>query len=804
MSDLIAFNGRSPDDPPHPSGQNGFRGIPEDDGESVDLRELLAVFRRQVWVVLGITTVVFGGMVFIVVRHIPQYQASATVRLQDERRALAGGLAGAAQEMIGPAVDPILSQVQVLRSRGVAMEVVERTGLRLSSVTPNFSAGFLKEVQIAEPGVSDTLHIQFEADAFIVQGRHAQMRGAYGEPVLLPDIRFTIPARPSGIAEAVVLVLPQAVAIERFNSKLRGTVRDRTNVVDVTYVDADPEWAQRIVNTTMEVFRSVSARSAQAQAMRRRVFLDEQLTQTDSALAHARLALTDFQQREGVASSQEKLTAQQVGLMDLDVRREELAADRQVLRSFLITVSDENQTGNRLGSLVSNPGVVQNPAVSALFQQLVRLELSRDSLTMGEWGRAQANPDVQRLNLLIGSTRSRLLEAIESHSLTLDARIAALDDLRARNLVELQSLPVSGAEEVRLVQQVEGIGKVADQLREEYQRARIAEAVEAGQVEILDLAPLPMAPIGSGRVPKLALSLVLGLMLGSGAAFLRERLNTSIHRKEDLEILRLPNLAVIPQFATRGEGRPLLSFPGATTHRNGTDRSITSGTINELVTVSDLRSSGSEAYRTLRTNLIFSQAVQSLKTLVVTSSTPAEGKTTTAANLAVAFAQQGIRVLVVDCDLRKGRLHDVFHLSREPGLTQLVLGFNAASDVVQKTAVDGLFVLPSGTLPPNPSELLGGERMREELQALSKLYDVVILDTPPLLAASDASVLGRYCDGVLLVVRAGHTDRAAAQQAVEQLRTVGANVVGAVLNDPDSKMESYGGYYRYDYYGAEA
>lgn len=798
MSDLIPSNGRPPLPAPGPV-QNGYGRAAWEEEETVDLRELLAVLRRQAWLVLAVTAAVFGIAAFMVLRQVPQYQATAVLRLLDERRVLTGGVAGVAQDMIGQ-VDPLLSQMQVLRSRGVAADVVERTGLRLRSETPVFSAGSLQEVRVAETWTADTLSLRFEADGVVVRGTEGETRGGYGEPILLSGVQFTVPARrPSQVTEATVVVVPQAHAIERFSAGLRGNVRERTNVFDISYTDPDPALAQRVVNTTVQVFQQASARSAQQQATRRRIFLEEQLAQTDSTLTLAQLALTDFQQREGVASSQEKLAAQQVGLMELDVRREELESDRRVLRSFLAALSDEDQGGGRLGALISNPGVVQNPVVSSLFNQLVRLEISRDSLTVGEWGSAQGNPDVQRLNLLIGSTRARLIEAVESHASTLDARVAALDDLRARNLVELQALPMSGAEEVRLVQQVQGVGKVADQLREEYQRARIAEAVEVGQVEILDLATLPNVPVGSGRLLKLTLGLILGLMLGSGGAFLREHLNTAVRRKEDLEVLHVASLGVIPSFAPRSGGARRVSFPligNGNGHRKGES--------GELVTVGHLHSSGSEAYRTLRTNLIFSQALQSLRTLVVTSSTPAEGKTTTAANLAVAFAQQGMRILLVDCDLRKARLHNVFGVPREPGLTQVVLGHAEAKATIRSTEVSGLHILTAGTLPPNPAELLGGEGMSELIAKLSVEYDLIVFDTPPLLAASDAAILGRLADGVLLVVRAGHTDRGAAAQALHQLRVVGARVLGAVLNDPDEKVPSYGGYYQYDYYGSEA
>jgi capsular exopolysaccharide synthesis family protein len=141
----------------------------------------------------------------------------------------------------------------------------------------------------------------------------------------------------------------------------------------------------------------------------------------------------------------------------------------------------------------------------------------------------------------------------------------------------------------------------------------------------------------------------------------------------------------------------------------------------------------------------------------------------------------------------------MFGVSREPGITEFVLGQITLEDATRDTAVPGLYMMPSGQLPPNPSELLGGDRMRETLAKISEAFDLVLLDTPPLLAASDAAILATLVDGVVLVVRAGVTEAEAGQQAMAQLQSVGARVVGAVLNDPDSKLQSYGGYYNYEY-----
>jgi capsular exopolysaccharide synthesis family protein len=351
---------------------------------------------------------------------------------------------------------------------------------------------------------------------------------------------------------------------------------------------------------------------------------------------------------------------------------------------------------------------------------------------------------------------------------------------------------------------VESIRRAADELRDELEKARVAEAVEAGQVQIVYPAPLPARPIGSGRAAKVSLGLLLGLLIGGLAAFFREHMNTAIVRREDLERLQVINLGVVPRVGDEGKGRGrkvwlpirVLGAPAA-----GAPRAPG----GELVTVSSPTSPAAEAYRSLRTNLIFSHAVRELKTIVVTSSGPAEGKTLTSCNLAVAFAQQGLRVLLVDADMRKPRVHRVFGLEREAGLSETILGYRAADETIRPTAVDGLFVLPAGTPPPNPSELLGGAGMRALVAEMRGRFDLVLFDTPPVLAASDSAVLGAGVDGVVVVVRAGQTESGAAAEALDHLTGVGSRVVGAVLNDPEAKLPRYGGYYySYGYYTHEA
>ncbi len=833
-------DGRNLPSPPHDGGPVAPRGngafgspgrprAPERAADEIELREVFEILRRHAWLVAGAMVLcVAGAFAFIRLQH-PEYRAQATIRVVDARKAMTAGLeAPGLDQLVGRTTDPLLSQIQVLRSRRVAGVVVDREGLRLAPESPAFPRDLVRGVVVEDPSRTDTLKVRFEDTGFQVEG--AVSPTAYGGRAEADGFAFAIAADPD-MDEATFVLRSRPAAIDALQEQLTASARDQTDVVDVTYVGHDPHLARRVVNSVVEAYQEEDRRSAQDEARRRRVFIEEQLAGTDSLLTATHGQLSAFRSSKEMYSSDARLSAEQAGMMELDVRREELAAQRRMYDRLLVSARKaEGRAPQReaLRALVSVPEMAQNPVIASLYQKLAAYGAARDSVTEGEWGSAHTNPDVTALDSLIQRTEGDLLDAAGSHVASLAARVQALDELKARNAATMRRLPATESEEARLVQRFETIKNMADQLREEYQKAQISEAVEAGQVEILDAAPLPDEPIGTGTPLKLALAAMLGLMLGSGGAFLREHMDTAIRRKDDIErVLGLTPLGVVPRLHTgNGNGRRIagrrvpalgkgqrVPVPagangngkvaaggGGGAGGEGSGRAIGSST-RELVVLHDARSSGAEAYRTLRTNLLFSQLGEELRIIVVTSSGEAEGKTTAASNLATTFAQQGVRVLVVDADLRKARLHRVFGATREPGLTELLMGRAGAEDAVRATEVDGLFVLPSGALPPNPSEVLGSARMRELVEKLRENFELIIFDTPPLLAAGDAAILGARADGVVMVVRAGQTDQGAAREAVRQLDNVRARILGAVLNDPDATVPKYGGYYQYAYYG---
>jgi tyrosine-protein kinase Etk/Wzc len=588
-------------------------------------------------------------------------------------------------------------------------------------------------------------------------------------------------------------------------ANLAVTPREGTDVFDVAYVAEDPRTAQRVVNATVDAFQMLNVQWARERSRRRGEFLAEQLAQNDSTMERAQAQLSSFRSRQQLASSRDKLEAQQASILQIETRLAELDADKTTFSALLqqLKSSDESSRAEALRALATSPAMADNPAVGGLYTQLLKYQNRIDSMTTGPWRASPNNPDLVQIRGLANSTQQQLVQAVSGHIGALDARVNALGALRLRTGASMSTLPAMEEEERRLSLRVDALAAMGNQLRTDFQRARMAEAVEAGDIDVVTLAPLPSTPLLNSAVLKVSLGLFLGLALGMVIAYILEALNTSVRRPEDLEsVLHVPGLAVIPRITdgsrnAQSHFRRLLGS-GKASHQG----------VGSPLTGNQTFSVGIEAFRNLRTGLIWSDGGESLRTLVVTSAAPGEGKTMTAANLAVTLAYDGLRVLLVDCDIRRPRVHGLFQLPRAPGLMELL---RASSDpeapqprAIRETPVARLSVLTCGALPVNAANLLSGTRMRVLLRELQEQFDIIVLDTPPVLATADASIVASLTDGVLLVVRAGTTDKNAAQRAYQQLANVGARVVGTVLNDPGGEVAKEGDYYYpYDYAAQE-
>ena len=322
-------------------------------------------------------------------------------------------------------------------------------------------------------------------------------------------------------------------------------------------------------------------------------------------------------------------------------------------------------------------------------------------------------------------------------------------------------------------------------------------------IRIIDSALTPGGPFRPSLRQDVTYGLMLGLLLGVGIAFLIEFLDRTIKSPEEIERrLKLPTLAVVPDISETGRAygygaetakatrAPLSGKPPADRARTENREQI------ELVPHDRPRSPISEVYRSLRTSLLLSTA-EELKVIAVTSATAGEGKTATASNLGVVLAQLGRRVLIVDADLRKPRMHQVFKVSNRSGLVNQLTGVVEPDAVFVETGVPNLWLIPSGPIPPNPSELLSSDRMREWLNAMRARFDYVIIDTPPSLAVTDATIVGALSDGLVLTFRAGKVTREDARDCAERLRMAELRILGVVLNRHRSEAARYGRKTRY-------
>jgi tyrosine-protein kinase Etk/Wzc len=782
----------------------------------LDLRQILAILRRRIWWILAFAVLGSGAAGYLAFTAKPVYQATGTIRLTENRQRLTSGLTGQVESRPLLSADPLLSQIAILTSRGVVGGVVDSMP-QLRVRTVDFPASLVSDFTLPgtpeqTAGLGTTVDLTFGAgDVTAIAKTGERATAAYGEPLDLAGVHFAISAEPKA-SSGVLKVLHRVDAVESLARAIQAQPREETNVIDVSYASTDPELAQSVINNLVQTFKQSSIEDAAQEARLRRQFIETQLRENDSLLSGARLAVSRFRSQQKSFSAREKFTVERSDLASMQQQQAELDSQRRLYASIAQELKSGNQKGSLqdLGALLSAQGANASPVVMDLYQQLQHLQASRDSLTTGQWARSATNPDVQRVDALIASASDRLERTVTTIVGVLDDRRASLSKMQAQNTATLVQIPATDAEEAVLLEREESYRKIADNLRDEYQKARLAEAAEVGQIDIVDLATLPKTPVGIPASRKIIFGVILGLFLGVGIALVLEHLNTSIRGRDDVETsLQLPGLAVIPKFDQRTAFKRLRKATPAARNGNGTVRvpgSLANGSqvSGALVTVNDVHSPGAEAYRTLRTKLLFSRAAGELKTLVVTSPFTQDGKSTTAANLATTFAQHGMRTLLVDCDLRRPTQHEIFRVPREPGLTELLSGDGIVAGTGRRTNIEGLSLITAGALPPDPSELVGSSRMRDLLARFAESFDVIVIDSPPVLPVADAAILSTMADGALLVVRAGATNRKAAQLAVQQLEDVDARVLGVVLNDPKAQVPLYDQYGYSSYYSYES
>jgi capsular exopolysaccharide synthesis family protein len=437
----------------------------------------------------------------------------------------------------------------------------------------------------------------------------------------------------------------------------------------------------------------------------------------------------------------------------------------------------------------------------------------------------------------LAQTKQKIIEQqIELGGLS--ARERALSSVIADYERQFNRIPQKSIDLARLQRARMSTEKLYLLIEEKYNEAAITEKSEFGYVDIIDPALVPTRPVSPKVVQNLILGILSGLGLGVITVLIRERLNVRIRTPEDLKRFGFRTISTISQMVGPGvnqrnpsikpaDGRPF-DPPPESVHgprstlaesygnlRTGVRRVVgdklnhqeSPGTPDggepfdpHLISFLGPRSTFAESYRNLRTNVQFARNERPVKGIMVTSANPSEGKSTTVANLAIAFAQVEKRVLLVDSDMYRPVLHEYFDIRRIPGLSDYILGKATYDEVVQKNVLDNLDIICSGTMPPNSVEIPASQNMKLLLKQALQTYNIVLFDSPPVLAATDASVLGAEVDGTLLVVSYDNTRELEIERTLESLESVGARVLGVVLNNFDAR-KAYGGYAPASHYG---
>lgn len=565
-----------------------------------------------------------------------------------------------------------------------------------------------------------------------------------------------------------------------------------TNLFRIKYQHTDPEMAQKVANTIAEVFRSNNVERVTSNSSKAEDVLLHEISELQSKVRHDTEALLNFaREKEMSPNPDQALDTEGQRLQALSNQALEAENKRKAAQAIYLSAKANPD-------LMSVPEVRKSERIGSLQERLSTLREKKAALEVtytGEW------PDVKKLQVSIGRLEQEIeaaanetitslkadFEAAQAHEKSVQGRYEqqrAITNQQTRDRIEMTAFSQ------RLETNKQYLATLEQKLRE----VQIAQGDKGSEVSIETYSRVPRAPVGPPRVRNVMIAFILSLVAGIGLAFLLDFLDDTVKSLDDVDrYVHLPALAMIP--ASRGGVRlkglaPVNPGPSETT---------------ALAMIDDVRSPIAEAYRHLRTSLLLSSAGQPPKTILVTSSQPSEGKTTTAINTAFMLAQTGAEVLIIDCDLRRPRLHSQFEVANSKGLTTWLSGERDLDNLLQVfPKTPNLKILTSGPVPPNPAELLGSEEMRRLLSLLSERFAHIIIDSPPAISFTDASILSTMVDGVMLVVHGGRSSRAVVRRAKQHLLDVGAHIFGVVLNNVKLEQQDYyySGYYS-NYYSTE-
>ncbi len=757
------------------------------------LNDYLRIFYRGKWIIVISCLTVFGLVAYYTFTTTPIYRAPAKVMFK-ENKAAETTLFNLTN--FGEKTTLINNQVQILHSRTLAEKVVKR-------LQSSDEAGSLNIL---------------EYDAPDRKGGFNLMKSF--KNILNGDENATSTPDEDLHAEAAF-----NSAVQKLMDNITVNPIRSTDIVELSITATSPAEAAYVTNTLADVYKKENQLENQAEVRKVKDFLAEQLDVIQNQLAQSELALKEYMEREKVVALPEETQELVTQVAEFESLYRGALLELESTQERLKYV-DEQLGRNKLN--FNTDAILANPFIEEIKKQMTELETRKATyiatlINKGVY--TENDPTIrdfeEKIKLLSDKFKARIAQLastefgdpitfseslferkieLEVEIQSLLPRVDALKKIVNDYNRQLETIPSKSLRLARLERASKLDEKITMMMKEKYEESRITEVGQLGNIRIIDPAKPPQSPIKPRKRINLILGFLIGLGLGVGITFILEYFDNSIHSLEELEKMNIPVLGAIPlikteqaitKFGNNGKSRS----PLGKLNNNGT-AALTSRLITHFAPKSPI----SEAYRSLRTSIQFSRATGSLKTIMVTSPGPQEGKSTTIANLAITMAQMGSRVLLVDTDLRRPILHSIFGLSRSVGISNYLIGKAALEEAIFDTHIDNLYLMPSGTLPPNPSELLSSSAMSDCIQRLKEEFDYVFFDSPPIIAVTDAAVLGTKVDGVIIVVKAEQTDRRAIERSYLTLKTICKDqILGALLNVVNVEG-SYGSYYYYYYH----
>ncbi|PYS32967.1 MAG: hypothetical protein DMF75_10720, partial [Acidobacteria bacterium] len=734
------------------------------------LRDYWRSVRKHLWLVMGIVVLVSGVTAMYMARQRDIYESLARVQVDSEtaNNPAIGALKGNSIFLNNPSQDPTYfnTQIQILTSAGLLGRVAKTLDLE-------HNEGFLHPQSATRPSVWESLK-------GLVGLSKSQSKPREPEGYVL---------RPSSALSNDDIAQTNHLQpyVEMLQSQLSVKQLSDTRIIEIRFKHQDPEIAEKINNTIADTFVVSN--------------LERKTETTNSAGDFLQRRIADLQSE--IRSDEEQLInyAKNHQILSLDASQNTVVDRLAGLNKQLLEAENERKAAEAAYRATLAPGALEaqaeatNNSSATTEAKLAELKQHRAQL-LQEY--TEKYPEVRDLDQQIAmlekqAEQSRAhTESVVKTNLETRYRQALQKEEALRQAFEKQRAETltqnEAAVNYRIIQQqIETNKSLLDGL---LQRSKENEVILAGtpnNVHVVDHAAIPKTPIGPKRMQAIALAALFALILGIALARYLDYMDDSVRTSEDVEnFLRLPALTVIPTIGNSARRRLLSAMPGS--KRNGHQGGP------ELLLYGSQRSALAESYRQLRTLVLLSSAGGAPKTLLVTSSQPGEGKTTTVVNTAMILAQTGAKVVIVDGDMRRPRLHSIFDVDNDKGLSGILASKMTEGEMlgcVQQHEESSLYLLPSGRLPPNPAELLGSDQIRSLMSVLENTFTHIVIDSPPVASFTDGVLLSSVADGVLLVVHGGAASRHIVRRSKQLLSDVGAKIFGVVLNNVTVSKHDY-------------